>query len=69
MAKKSEKLTVMVEEDLKDRLASAAFASDVSGSDLVRSCILVALPLLEETPSLVNIMPTLITKGHRENCR
>jgi hypothetical protein len=63
--KKDHKLCVMVEEDLKDRLARAAFAADVTGSDLVRSCILTALPLLEETPSLVNIIPTLPNKGNQ----
>jgi hypothetical protein len=63
--KKDCKLCVMVEEELKDRLANAAFAADVNGSDLVRSCILTALPLLESTPSLVNIIPTLPQKINR----
>ena len=63
MAKKSEKVSVFIEEDLKDRLSAAAFAADVNGSELIRSCILVALPLLESTPSLINIIPTLPANG------
>jgi hypothetical protein len=64
-AKKDCQLCVMIEEELKDRLSHAAFAADVTGSELVRSCILTALPLLESTPSLVNIIPTLPAKIHR----
>jgi hypothetical protein len=65
--KKDCRLCVMVEEELKDRLANAAFTADVNGSDLVRSCILTALPLLEATPSLVNIIPTLPSKVYMRN--
>ena len=64
--KKDNKLTVMIEDELRERLASAAFAADVTGSEMVRSCILVALPMLEETPALVSIMPTLPRAGNRE---
>lgn len=63
--KKDQKLTVMIDEELKDRLSSIAFAGDLTPSELVRSCILVALPLLESTPSLINIIPTLPTQGNR----
>jgi hypothetical protein len=64
-AKKDCQLCLMIEEELKDRLSRAAFAADVTGSELVRSCILTALPLLEMTPSLVNIIPTLPAKTNR----
>ena len=63
--KKTEKISVMIDEDMKERLASIAFSGDITPSDLVRSCILVALPLFESTPSLIQIIPTLPTKNHR----
>jgi hypothetical protein len=64
MAKKDQKICVMMDEDLKDRLSRVAFTADVNGSDLVRSCILLALPCFEVTPSLINIIPTLPVKGN-----
>lgn len=63
--KKDQKLTVMIDEPLKDRLSAIAFDADMTPSDLVRACIMVGLPLLETTPSLINIIPTLPTQGNR----
>lgn len=64
--KKSEKMTVMIDEDLKRRLAEIAFAGDLTPSDLVRSCIILALPILESKPTLISIIPTLPDKQNRE---
>ena len=63
--KKTEKLTVMMDEDLKDRLAAIAFSGDLTPSELVRCCCMVALPLLESRPSLISIIPTLPEMGNR----
>jgi hypothetical protein len=63
--KKTEKLTVMIDDDLKQRLAAVAFAGDLTPSDLVRSCILLALPVLESRPALITIIPTLPEFGNR----
>lgn len=65
-AKKSEKMTVMIDEDLKRRLAEIAFACDLPASDLVRSCIILSLPVFESRPSLITIIPTLPEKQNRE---
>lgn len=64
--KKSEKMTVMIDEDLKRRLAEIAFAGDLTPSDLVRSCIILALPVFELKPSLITIIPTLPDRVNRE---
>jgi len=63
--KKTEKLTVMIDDELKSRLATIAFAGDLTPSDLVRSCILLALPVLECRPALISIIPTLPEQGNR----
>lgn len=63
--KKDQKLTIMIDEDQKNRLSAIAFACDITPSELVRSCILLALPVLESTPSLINIIPTLPTVSNR----
>jgi hypothetical protein len=63
-AKKDQKVCLMIEEELRDRVARAAFAADVSPSEMIRSCMLIALPLLERTPSLVSIIPTLPASGN-----
>lgn len=64
--KKSEKMTVMIDEDLKRRLAEIAFACDLTPSDLVRSCIILSLPVFESKPSLISIIPTLPDVSNRE---
>lgn len=63
--KKSCQLTVMIDEETRDRLAALAFVGDVTPSDVVRSSMLVGLPLLEERPSLISIVPTMPTSGNR----
>ena len=57
--KKTEKLTVMIDDEFKERLVMVAFAVDVTPSELVRSCMDLALPVLESRPSLIRIIPTL----------
>jgi hypothetical protein len=63
--KKSEKLCIMIDEEQKARLSAIAFACDITPSELVRSCIILALPVLESTPSLIQIVPTLPTSVNR----
>lgn len=65
--KKTEKMTVMIDEELKARMAALAFSGDLTPSDLVRACILLSLPVFEAKPSLISIIPTLPDRVHRES--
>ena len=67
--KKDCKMTVMVDDELSARLAQAAWAADVNGSEMVRSCILLALPVFEESPALVSIVPAMPRAVDREQVR
>lgn len=62
--KKSERMCIMIDDESKQRLATIAFAADLTPSDLVRSCILLALPVFESRPSLIQIIPTLPESSH-----
>lgn len=67
--KKDQKLTVMVDDSMATSLAKLAFANDLTPSELVRSCIMLALPVLCDRPSLIAILPSLPTGGDRELTR
>ena len=67
--KKDCKMTVMVDDELSARLAQAAWAADVNGSEMVRSCILLALPVFEPSPALVSIVPAMSRAVDRESVR
>lgn len=68
-AKKDVKLTVMIDEGMQGDLGRLAFACDLTPSELVRSCITLALPVFTERPSLISVLPTLPASVDRENTR
>jgi hypothetical protein len=61
--------TFKLEESLQERLRKAAYSCDVDKSKLIRSCILHALPTLEENPALIGIIDALSYKNNKTNDR
>ena len=68
-AKKDQKLTCMIDEATAADLARLAFANDLTPSELVRSCITLALPVFTARPSLIQVLPTLPAMVDRELTR
>ena len=68
-AKKDQKLTCMLDESMAADLARLAFANDLTPSELVRSCITLALPVFTARPSLIQVLPTLPAMVDRELTR
>ena len=52
-----------------DDMARLAFANDLTPSELVRSCITLALPVFTARPSLIQVLPTLPAMVDRELTR
>ena len=69
MGKMDVKVTVMIDEETMAALSPVLVGSDVNLSQLIRSCIHTALPLLVDRPALITIIPTLPHVVDRELAR
>ena len=69
MGKMDVKVTVMLDDETMAALSPVLVGSDVNLSQLIRSCIHTALPLLVARPALISILPTLPAAVDRENTR
>ena len=69
MGKMDVKVTVMIDEETMAALSPVLVGSDVNLSQLIRSCIHTAGPLLVARPALITILPTLPVTVDRDSTR